>query len=462
MRASSRPAGGYTAVPPPEVKAFPELLRAAGYYTYTDGKLDYQFSGTLAGSGPATIWDDEGTGTHWRARPEGQPFFGLVNYQVTHESGVFTPLGSWPHSPMHLLMQVGRAWFFGFDPAAVTRPEDVVPPPYYPDTPTVRSDLARHYDNIHAMDAQVGELLDQLEQDGLSESTLVIWTTDHGDGLPRAKRELYDSGLHVPIIIRWPAALRPARAEPGGWDRQLVSFVDLAPTVLGLAGLSEPSWMQGRDFVHETSARRSFVFAARDRIDTQHDRQRAARDGRFKYIRSWAPGQPGGHRSAYRDNIEMMRELWRLLETDQLNAQQRLWFEPPGEERLFDTRSDPFELDDLSQDPEYAEVQARMRSALDQWLVRVDDTGEVPEEVMVETFWPGGRQPVTAAPSLSIVDGALVVENPTVGASSEYRADAGAWRLATPPPRVETGSELEVRSVRYGWQESDVVMLRVP
>lgn len=462
MRTSSRPAGGYTVVPPPQLKAFPELLRAAGYYTYTDQKLDYQFSGTLAGSGPATIWDAEGSDTHWRSRPPGRPFFGLVNFQITHESGVFAPLGSWPHSVVHFAMQIARAWFMGFDPEALTAPEDIVVPPYYPDTETVRADIARHYDNIAAMDGQVGALLDQLEEDGLAGSTIVIWTTDHGDGLPRAKRELYDSGLHVPLIIRWPEALRPARSDVGSWDRQLVSFVDLAPTILGLAGLPAPSWMQGRDFVHEAGQRRRFVFAARDRIDDTRDRQRAARDGRFKYIRSWFPDQPGGHRSDFRDNLEMMRELWQLLEADQLNAKQRLWFEAPGEERLFDTREDPFELNDVSQESEYAAVLERMRQALDAWLVRVDDTGEVPEDVLVETFWPRGRQPVTQPPSLSIEAGSLIVQNPSVGASSEFRVDGGAWQLATPPIRVPAGSKVEVRSVRYGWQESDVATLRVP
>ena len=144
MRTSSGPLGSYKAVPPPEVKAYPELLRGAGYYTWTGSKLDYQFSHPLAGSGPFTIWDDEGGDGHWRNREPGQPFYGLVNFNITHESGVFTPLGNWPHSFMHLVMQVMRAYTLpSVEENEPVRPGQVLVPPYYPDTPTVRADMAR-------------------------------------------------------------------------------------------------------------------------------------------------------------------------------------------------------------------------------------------------------------------------------------------------------------------------------
>ena len=203
MRAGSRPAGSYVVVPPPEVKAFPELLRRVGYHTSVDFKLDYQFSGALYGSGPFTIWDVEGTDAGWREREPGQPFFAMFALNETHESGVFEPLGSWPSSATHLIMQVVRAAQLGRPPMQLAPSPDALSlPPYYPDTPTVRKDLARHYANIVAMDRRVGEIVAALEEDGLSEETIVVWTTDHGDGLPRAKRELFDSGIHVPMIVR--------------------------------------------------------------------------------------------------------------------------------------------------------------------------------------------------------------------------------------------------------------------
>jgi arylsulfatase A-like enzyme len=233
------------------VKAYPELLRAAGYYTWTDRKLDYQFSGTMAGSGPFTIWDREGgDADDWRNRRPGQPFFGLVNFNITHESGVFPPLGHWPNSPTHLLMQVMRAAMLpSVEEGDPVSPSQVQVPPYYPDTGTVRADIARHYNNIAAMDRQVGEILAELEADGLADSTIVVWTTDHGDGLPRAKRDLFDAGIKVPMVIRWPEAYRPKGVAANGIDTRLISFIDFAPTLLRLAGVPLPSYLQGRDFV---------------------------------------------------------------------------------------------------------------------------------------------------------------------------------------------------------------------
>ena len=292
MRTSTRPEGAYFSVPPPHIKAYPELLRAAGYYTFTDSKLDYQFSSTFAGTGPFTIWDADDI-RHWGGREKNQPFFGLINYMETHESGIFTPLGHWPHSLTHLFMQIWRWWTLE-DPVADTiSPDTISLPPYFPDTETVRRDMVRHYGNIRDMDYQVGRVLERLEQQGLAENTIVIWTTDHGDGLPRAKRELYDSGIRVPMIIRWPEKYRPEHLKPGDLDSGLISFVDLAPTILQMAGVEAPEYLQGKNFLESETPGRDYVFASRDRIDEVPDRQRAVRNKRFKYIRSWGPNHTG-------------------------------------------------------------------------------------------------------------------------------------------------------------------------
>ncbi len=460
MRTTRGPLGTYKSVPPAGAKAYPELLRAAGYYTYTDAKLDYQFSGTLAGSGPFTIWDDEGAGTHWRKRPEGRVFFGLVNFAVTHESGVFRPLGSWPHGPLHFFMQLVRAWMQpDVEPARRVSAHEVTLPPYYPDTPTVRADVARHYNNIGVMDQQVGEILRQLEQDGLAESTIVIWTTDHGDGLPRAKRELFDSGIHVPLIIRWPRAYLPQGVEPGTVDKRLISFVDLAPSILALAGVTVPGNMPGVNLV--SGPRREYVFAARDRIDEVNDRQRAVRDKRYKYIRSWRPGQPGGHALAFRDNIDMALQLQSLYAEGKLNAVQRQWFEPPGEERLFDTWTDPHEVHDLAADEAYSGVLQRLRGALQAWLAVTPDLSEMSEAEMVARFQPQGETPVTPAPKFVLRKGRLALsaeENASIG----YRIGDGEWRLYSQPLQVAPGVTLQARAVRYGWEESDSITVAVP
>lgn len=463
MRASNRPAGGYKAVPPAQVKAYPELLRAAGYFTFTDDKLDYQFSEIRSGTGPFTIWDREGAEGNWSERQPAQPFFGLINFLQTHESGVFPPLTTRKLSGKYLNFQRFRAQHYDNpDEHPFVTPDQVEVPPYFPDVATVRVDIARHYNNIALMDRQVGEVLDRLERDGLADNTIVIWTTDHGDGLPRAKREVFDSGIKVPMIIRWPARYRPAHLEPGQIEERMISFVDLAPTILALAGVEAPDYLPGQNYLDPTVPPRQYVFAGRDRMDTVIDRQRAVRDQRYKYIRSWHPEQPGGHRLAYRDNITMMQTLWQMLEDGQLNSDQRRWFEPPGEEQLYDIQADPFELNNLAESPEHRPTLNRMRAALAEWQQSNRDWSEQSEAAMVAAFWPQGEQPVTASPSFHRQAQQLTIQSETLGASLGYRQNGGDWQLYRGPIKAVPGDEIEARAIRYGWRESDVASLQIP
>jgi arylsulfatase A-like enzyme len=456
--------GGYRAIPPPEVKAYPELLRAAGYHTFTHLKLDYQFSEALSGSGPFTIWDREGRlRADWREREPGQPFFGLLNLLSTHESALF-PRSGFPKSGTHLFFQLIYAIrFWGHDD--VVAPGEVRVPPYYPDTPTVRRDIARHYNNIHKMDEEVGAVLEALDRDGLADSTIVIWTADHGDGLPRAKREVFDSGIRVPMIVRWPDALRPAALPAGGEDSRLVSSVDLAPTVLAMAGLPAPDYMVGRDFTSNDPAElREYIYAARDRIDEVPDRQRAVRDRRFKYIRNDYPGEPGARHTGFRENLDIMEELWSLWERGSLDAAAARWFEPRPHQELYDTWNDPHEIQNLAQEPAYAATLDRLRSALDAWLAQTEGWGAVPETEMAERFWPGGVEPVTPPPSVDVqragagrVRVAMTCSEP--GASLGYRVGGGRWRLYTSPLDLPGGGALTAKAVRYGWSESDEIQV---
>jgi hypothetical protein len=378
---------------------------------------------------------------------------------------------------MHLFYQI-LYFFFFLGHEDVVAPEQVSVPPYYPDTSIVRSDIARQYNNIHFMDEQVAEIRRRLEEDGLADSTILVWTTDHGDGLPRAKRELYDSGIRVPMILAWPASLRPFAVTPGTVDEQLISFLDLAPTVLSLAGISAPDYMVGRSFAgpETSSAPRRYVYAAKDRTDEVLDRQRAVRDARFKYIRNFHAGEPGARHLEYRNNLEIMEELWALHNEGGLDEAAARWFEPRPPEELYDTEVDPYEIHNLAENPAHQATLDRMRSALDEWLGRTPDLGAIPEEELREGFWPGGRQPVTEAPIIGVKasneregsgDFVVSLSNGTRGASIGYRIlpkdpdGVLVWLLYTRPFPARLGDTVEARAVRYGWAASRVERLHL-
>jgi len=438
--------GPYLAVPPFNVKAFPEYLRAAGYFTSNRAKTDYQFGE------PFTIWDDQGPKAHWRNRREkGQPFFSVFNITVTHESQIF------PSSPA----RKGKP--------LVTDPAKVQVPPYYPDTPLVREELARVYDNIADMDAQVGQILKQLDEDGLSQTTTVFYWSDHGDGVPRAKRSLYDSGLHVPLMI-WGNGLGSGVINDG-----LVSFVDLAPTVLALAGVEIPPHMQGRVFVGDTSAPEpDYVFAARDRMDIEYDMMRSARDKRFLYIRNFQTELPYAGHIIYRNQSSIMQEWFRLQAAGTLTGPAALWMRTsrPAEE-LYDTHADPHQIDNLAATPAHRQTLERMRHAVTDWMRRTADQGVINEAEMIQRMWPGGVQPETAQPYIvprrttdtperrearSFTEPMeVVIYVPTQGASIGYTTEEGPnplWRLYTGPILVDRPMTLRAKAIRYGYKES--------
>ncbi|MEZ5595669.1 MAG: sulfatase [Pseudomonadales bacterium] len=301
MRTSGR---GYEAVPPPDVKAFPELLRAAGYATANAAKTDYQFGE------PFTVWDVNVGDMRsppdlavWRHLPPGKPFFAMITLMSTHESRLATTETEGPgaFAPFIKALVAARE----SQVQRITEPADVRVPPYFPDSPAVRASIAQHYDNIHFMDTEVGKILANLAADGHVQDTLVIWTTDHGDGFPRAKRSVYDSGLKVPMIIRHPDG-----RYRGTTENRLVSFIDIAPTLLRLAGVPKPAFIQGRDFPAERdSARRRTSMP--DAIAWMTFRTTCAPCGiRHKYIRNLMPEVPYFRPLAFRDMFPVMQTWW--------------------------------------------------------------------------------------------------------------------------------------------------------
>jgi len=426
----------YEVVPPPYVRPYTEILRAAGYFTTNNAKTDYQFKP------PITAWDENGRGAHWRHRPEGMPFFSIFNLETTHESQV---------------------WSRADDPVVVP-PEAVVPAPYLPDTGIARRDVARVYSNVAVMDRQVGEILAELDEAGLADETIVIFYSDNGGPLPRQKRQVLDSGMHVPFIIRFPGG-----EHAGEVDADLVSFVDIPATILSLAGAPVPEWMQGRPFWGSQKATpREHVFGARDRLDAMYDAQRVVRDRRFRYVRNYRPEVPAYLDVAYRKQMPIMRELLRLRDEGALDPVQARWFASPRPaEELYDTLVDPHEVHDLARDPAYQTHVERLREVLDRWLLENGDDPLRSEKDLVESFWPGGVQPETAAPTLEWRNGRVQIECATPGSAIAYQVDGRGfgpehWLLYTGPFEAAPGSTVTATAIRIGYAPSATVSSTAP
>ena len=429
----------YEAVPPPEVKCFTEYLRAEGYYCTNNAKTDYQFTP------PVTAWDESSQQAHWRNRRDtSKPFFAVFNSNITHESQVW----SRADEPMRV------------DPAVVEVP------PYYPDHAIVRRDIGRHYSNIELMDDFVGNIMDQLEEDGLLDNTIVFFFSDHGDGLPRMKRWLYDSGLHVPLIIRWPDG-----RGAGSINDELISFIDFAPSMLSLAEIPLPGYLQGQPFVGSQKApERSYVFAAKDRMDPARDNARAVRDKRFKYIRNYMPERPYVEFLPYRDRMELMQVLHAMNEEGTLEGPQQLWFRStkPVEE-LYDTFEDPHEIYNLAARPEYQEKLDELRAAHEKWKSETGDWGLIPETELKKNLWPpDGIQPVTSPiqfiPGDSTFNQSVQVtlKTQTEGASIAYTMDTtSTWQLYTGPLNVTESSTIYAQAIRIGYKHSPISSLRL-
>ncbi len=446
-----------TAVPPPHVKGFTEGLRAAGYFTTNNAKTDYNFSPWLptetrraVREAPLGLWDENGEHAHWRNRAPGQPFFSVFNLGATHEGQVRMPDERFTEVTAHLA------------PAARHDPAAAPLPPYFPDTPEVRRDVARYHDLVSVMDAQAGEILAALDADGLAGDTVVFFYGDHGWGLPRGKRWVYDSGLHVPLLVRWPG-----RIAPGTVRDDLVSFIDLAPTVLALAGARVPEHMQGRIFLGDAAAPEpEYLFFTRDRMDETRDRIRAVRDRRHKYIRNFAPELPYAQPIAYMDRMPTMQAWRRLAAAGALRGPQRRFLAAtkPAEE-LYDTAADPHEVADLAGDPAQAERLGRMRAALDAWIETTGDLGAIPEAELVRRFRPDGIYQTAALPEADPPGGmfhyppTVALTCPTAGATIEYTTEPGEtprWKLYTGPFRMLDWT-LRFRCGRLGHFDSGTV-----
>ncbi|MDX1641866.1 MAG: sulfatase-like hydrolase/transferase [Balneolaceae bacterium] len=335
---------------PDFVQFFPIYLREAGYYTTNNVKKDYN---TID---QPEAWNESSQEAHYRNRQEGQPFFHIRNFTTTHESQLHSPIDTLIHDP-----------------------DEMNVPPYHPDTETVRADWARYYDLITTLDSQVGEVLDELEASGEAESTIIFYYSDHGGVLPRSKRYMFESGLRIPMIVYLPPKYEHLGPESGRTDR-LVSFVDLAPTVLSLAGIEPPEWMDGKAFLGEyADEERDFVHAYRGRMDERYDLVRAIRDKEYLYVHNYMPNRIYGQHLSYLWRSRTMQEWDQLYQDGNLNEIQSRFFREKPVEELYKVADDPHNINNLANREEYQEILMYMRNKNLNWMIQQRDLSFIPE-----------------------------------------------------------------------------------
>jgi N-sulfoglucosamine sulfohydrolase len=421
----------YSAVPDAQVKCFTEYLRNAGYFCTNNAKCDYQFYP------PFTAWDENSRTADYSHRPEGMPFFAVYNHEVTHES---------------------RIWMNAGHPMLVDTASIPIPG-YYPEIPVVRKDVGRKYSNIEELDAQIGDWLKRLENEGLLDKTIIIFWSDHGGPLLRQKRAVGNTGLHVPLIVRFPD-----KRMAGTVVDDVVSLMDLGPTMMSLAGIKPPGYMQGKAFLGEYKAleKREVNFGSADRFDETYDFSRSVIDGKFSYIRNFEPGLPYIYRNQYREQIDMTRRLIEMHKNGELEGGAAYIFRDSRDvEELYDIEKDPDEIHNLAALQEYRGQLFKMRKQLADWQLEVHDKGLIDEYNLVQLFWPGLIQPSTEQVVVNEEKGLVSLSCATEGASIGYQLDdqigSERWMLYHEPLKLKKGQKMIVRAKRIGYKISEPV-----
>ena len=410
----------FNCVPPAGVKCYTEFLRLNGYYCTNNSKTDYQFSA------PISAWDEQGNKAHWKNAPDDQPFMSIFNLNVTHESFI------WKNSDK---------------PLAVS-PESVVVAPYHPDNKVVRHDYAVMYSNIKQMDKQFKKLLDELDNSGKADNTIVIFYSDNGGPLPRAKRELMDSGTLVPFMIRFPD-----RRMRGTINEDLNMFVDIPATILSLANIKIPDYMHGQAMYGSQKAKssRKYVFGATDRFDEQIEKRASIRNDRYLYIRNYMAQQ-----SVYRPvslllSMPMMLNMLELKEENKLSKAQMQWFDNnQPEELLFDCINDPHQINNLANINEFDTVVNDMRVAFEKnWIKPYNkEWQQYEEDYFINKMWPDGNKPLAETPIIKVKKNRVYIDNNLELYSAVYYLKKEnnnqpiKWRLYKEPLQLNKGDKI--------------------
>lgn len=344
------------------IKPYPLYLRQLGYYCTNNSKTDYNTNNIDKNE----IWDESSGKAHYRNRGEGQPFFAVFNSTISHESSIHKSI---PNAKLR------------------HNPEEVPIPPYHPATREMKHDWAQYYDKVEDMDTWIGEKLKELEELGLKENTIIFYYADHGGVLARSKRYLYDTGTRVPFIVHIPAKYKYLFPEenPGVIINRMISFVDLAPTLLSITGITIPEYMQGNAFLgNQQTGDPEYAYMFRGRMDEYYDMSRAVCDSKYRYIKNYMPYRIYGQHLEYLWRAPSIGSWERAYLNGECNETQSVFWNTKPVEELYDTENDPWEINNLANDPAYKEVLNRMQTANEKWITNIHDAGFIPEADLID------------------------------------------------------------------------------
>ena len=408
----------YSPKPKKPVRFFTEDLRAKGYYCTNNSKEDYNMiTSPLA-------WDESSQTAHWRNRQMDQPFFSVFNFNITHESNI------WKNS-------------FNYSKKEI---ENIHVPDFFPENDAIKIDLLTNYKNIEKLDKQIGTIIDQLKADGLYENTIIFFFSDHGGPLPRYKRSIYETGLRVPMVVKW------IDNNEIGNNFQLVSFVDFAPTILDVAKIEREFAFEGVSFFKKNQ--RDYIYAAADRFDSYTDMRRSIRGGNFKLIYNSDTAAPIYNPIRYRKKMKTMQVLDSLFTKQQLNTYFFNWFSKNKDRfELYNVAKDYFEQNNLINSAEHQEIFKELESQLLKWMYD-SDFGNMTESQMLNSMFTSSMiRPKLDVPRLIISELGFIIESNNLNASIGWRnKNETVWNVYRKNDLINPEDDFEVIVFQPGYE----------
>jgi len=406
----------YSAVPKSNIKFFTENLRKMGYFCTNNSKEDYNMEMS------PLAWNESNKNAHWRNRNENQPFFSVFNFNITHESRM------WGNYKKHSNDEINK----------------IILPPFFPNNNTIKNDFVTNYKNIEKLDKQVGEIINQLKDDGLYENTVIFFFSDHGGPFPRYKRSIYDSGLKCPLIIKWTKT----RNEPR--NNQMISFIDLAPTILELTKSETNYEMEGVSFYNQNN--RDYIFAATDRFDEYTDKRRCVRNKEFKLIINCDTNSSIMKPVMYRQNMKTMRILDSLNDLKQNTISMERWYKKTKPKyELYDIANDPYELNNLYTNKDYDSIFYELKKKLDNWIVK-SDYGNIKENQILKEMWPNGEKPKLKDPSIIKKDNGINIISNNNNSSVGWRNNKTEnWKIYSTDEIINPENSFEIIVFKPGY-----------